>query len=398
MISKTLIKTLSITLFSAYFTYALNFLGQVIIARILLPEHFGTLAIVLAIKEILAIFVGLSISMAYIQEKESETLFYSACTLSLIVGFIPIILSIIIFYPLNLFYESKIAIYVILISLNTPLVFLGTILTAKLEKKMFFFKSYLFSALASLITLTITIFLAYYGFEEKSLIAREFLFGILLFLILKIFIKQKIKFQFKIEEVKKLFNYSLNQLFSRGAEIAYFKIPFLLIGTIYGEVNLGYFYQAFIFTSMLVHISSPITQKAMFVFYSNNKNLDINSNKIFHITNMIIIFIFIPICLIIFFYSEEIVKIIYGQKWLSAAFYLKYLVIYAVFISIYNNYKSYFYSFASNNFITLSYLLSLVVAIIIISIGKLEYVYSFSIFIGLSFVMILKKYVKNKKN
>ena len=70
MVTKTqLYNSILTSISSSYVFFAINFIGQIILARLLLPEHFGVVATVLAIMGIIDLFVGFSIPMAFIQAK-----------------------------------------------------------------------------------------------------------------------------------------------------------------------------------------------------------------------------------------------------------------------------------------------------------------------------------------
>ena len=82
-ISNKLFHSIAVAIGSSYVFYVINFSGQILLARILSPEDFGVMALVLAVIGIVDLVVGVSIPMAYIQKKETATLFESASTLSL---------------------------------------------------------------------------------------------------------------------------------------------------------------------------------------------------------------------------------------------------------------------------------------------------------------------------
>ena len=84
------------------------------------------------------------------------------------------------------------------------------------------------------------------GYEERSLIAREFLGEFFLFVIARNRLKIKFKVKFDIVEIKELVKYSFKMLVSRGTELAYYKLPVLLIGYIYGSPLWAYLFKLFI--------------------------------------------------------------------------------------------------------------------------------------------------------
>lgn len=390
-IPNKLYRSIIISVGSSYIFYAINFIGQLVLARLLLPEHFGIIALALAVLGMIDLVVGFSIPMAYIQAKESDTLFESAYTLSLIVGIIPIVIALIIYDPLSLYYNSKIALFVILITLSKPFNALGSIILSHMEKNLHFGKSYFLRGIALSSALAIAIIMAYSGFEEKSLVAREVLGGVFLFIIAKLYFKEKVNLSYNLEEIKGLMRYSVKMIFSRGAELAYFKIPILLIGTFYGTATLGLFVQSFYLVSLISTALNPITEKVAFVFYSHAKNNNTDSKKDFNTITVVSLIVALPISTVLFFYPSEVLTLLYGEKWIEASDYLKYLAIFGLLLPIFNNLKSYFYSHGLNKYVTVSYIVSLSVASFFIFLNQIEFLFGISIFVG-SVILYVKSY------
>lgn len=390
-IQNKLYKSIAISVGSSYIFYAINFIGQLVLARLLMPENFGVVALVLAVLGMIDLVVGFSIPMAYIQERETDTLFESAYTLSFVIGLLPIVIAILIYYPLSIYYNPEIAMFALLVSFSKPFTALGSIIISHVEKNMHFGKSYLLRGIALSSALGIAIIMAYNGFEENSLIAREVLGGVFLFLIAKYYFRQKVSFNYKIQEIKSLMKYSIKMIFSRGAELAYFKIPILLIGSLYSTATLGLFVQAFYLVSLTSTALNPITEKVAFVFYSDAKNKNSDSKKDFNTVTFITLIVALPVSLILFFYPEEVLRLLYGEKWIGASEYLKYLALFGLLLPIFNNLKSYFYSHGLNKYVTISYVVSLVVASVCIFIDKIELLFGISIAFGLV-VLYVKKH------
>ena len=386
-----LYKSIAVSVGSSYIFYAINFIGQLVLARLLMPEHFGVVALVLAVLGMIDLVVGFSIPMAYIQEKETDTLFESAYFLSLLVGILPIILALLLYYPLSIYYNSQIALFTLIVSFSKPFNALGSIIISHVEKSMHFGKSYLLRGIALSSALGIAIVMAYGGFEESSLIAREVLGGVFLFVIAKYYFKETVNLSYNLEEMKDLMRYSVKMIFSRGAELAYFKIPILLIGSFYGTATLGLFAQAFYLVSLTSTALNPITEKVAFVFYSDAKNKNSDSKKDFNTVTLVSLIVALPVSSILFFYPTEILTLLYGEKWIGASEYLKYLAIFGLLLPIFNNLKSYFYSHGLNKHVTISYLLSLIVASIFILVDKIELLFGISILVGLVILCIKRK-------
>ncbi|WP_339386215.1 oligosaccharide flippase family protein [Vibrio caribbeanicus] len=388
-----LYRSIGISVSSSYIFFAINFLGQLVLVRLLRPEDFGVFALVMSISAMIDLFVSFSIPMAYIKERETESLFKSACFLSLVVGFLPLLVSSVAYFPLSHHYDPKIAQYLLIVTLTKPFFSLSAIMIASVEKKAQFGKSYLLAGLSMSSSLVIAISLAYLGFDEISLIVREVLRGVILFFIVKAYLRIPLSFSFDKSEIKRLLSFSSKMILSRGSEVGYFKIPFLLIGSTFGTVTLGYFSQAFYLVSLVSTALNPITEKVAFVFYSQMER----SKHNFRTINIIILSISFPISIALFTFPGEIISTIYGDKWLESSEYVRYLAIFGFVLPFFNNHKSFLYSEGLNNIVTVAYLFSLCLLIYLLHIDLLVYAYPASIAFGL-FIFFLVKIYKNPTN
>ncbi len=369
------LRSILISISSSYVFFAINFVGQLFLARLLSPEDFGVIALVMSIIGVIDLFIGFSIPMAYIREKETDTLFESASSLSFCVGLLPVIIALLIYFPISEYYSPLIGKYVILMTLSKPFLALSAIMIANIEKQLSFGKSYLLRGAALSSSLSISILMAYFGFNEISLIAREILSGVFLFVIVKFNFKGKLSFSYEVHEVKSLITYSLKMLFSRACELAYFKIPFLIIGSLYGTTTLGLFSQAFYLVSLVSTALNPITEKVAFIFYSRT---DDNTSN-FRVVNLIIFVVVFPISLALFFFPAEIITLLYGDKWLDSSTYLKYFSIFGFVLPFFNNLKSYFYSQSRNTYVAILYVFGLIIASVVLYMSSVEYAYPMSL-------------------
>lgn len=340
-----------------YIFFIMNFLGQIALARLLTPENFGVMVLALAIVEILKIIFGFSVSMAYIKAKDSDTLFGSALYLAFLGWLGMMLMSILLFFPLEYFYSTKIAIFVCIITFFSLLTSLSYVIEADMEKSLHFKKSSFIVGISSAIGMLFAISFAYYGFSEKSLLIREIIAPIVLFIISIYYSAKKIHFKHNVNEVKKMFSYTTKMLFSRGSEIMYLKAPMLLISFLFGSASLGLISQMIYLAQLPSVALGPIATKVSFVFYSHHQTETSHLRKGKNLISFFLLLLALPISLLFFFYSTELLQLLWGEKWVSGDKYLQQLAIFTLFFPLFNNLKTYAYSQDKNHLVTQSYIL-----------------------------------------
>ena len=373
--------------FITYFFYAFNFFGQMILARLLTPEYFGIIALVLSVIAIIDMFTTLAISLAYIQAKETETLFSSALALSGLFTIIKTILGLIVAFGAYTIYGQQIGVFTAVIVLSKIVVPISSLFIAKLDKTVKFEKSTFFTGLSSSLGVLTAIVLAYYDFGIVSLLFREITPPIILFIFTIIFFKISFKFSYDKNEIINLLKFSYKMLFSRGAELAFYKTPYFVIEKFFGTLTLGLVSQMIYLSLLLNRLLSIFTQKIAFVFYSTNNSNRKKQLEGSSVINKSILVATMPVALVMFFFPEQIIIILYGDQWLDGAGILRYFSIYTIFFPLFNNLKSYMYARERHNLISIVY----IAGVVIMAIG-LFVIYNYSLdnyFIAILFSVAL---------
>ena len=205
----------------------ISFAVSIVIARILSPEEYGLVAMVMIFINIANVFIVNGFNTALIQKTNADeidfsTLFY--CSL-----FISIIFYIILFLAapfIAKFYNNEILIKLLRVfGLILPLSSYKSIQNAWISKRLEF-KKFFFSTLGgTLVSAVIGISMAIAGFGVWALVAQFFSNAIIDAVILSFTIAWHPKLLFSIQAVGPLFSYGSKIL---GAD---------LIGTVYNQLN-----------------------------------------------------------------------------------------------------------------------------------------------------------------
>jgi O-antigen/teichoic acid export membrane protein len=362
----------------SYLGFAINFGIQLVLVRLLVPEDFGLFALGLSIAEILFIFFSFSFSMAAIQIHEAEDLFDTAFYLSLLSGFVILVIGGIISLLISSYYPLPTVIAFLILCALQPLQGCSSIYSASMEKELQFKKNAVVRGIATNFSGFGAIFLAYMGFGVWSLVSREIITALLMFVGMRFFARYRFGKKFNRETAKKLFEFGYKMLLSRGLEILYHRVPNFFIGTFAGTKALGLFSQTYYLANLPNTILGPAHQNVAYATYSKIQEDKEKMSKAFYITNYFFIRLMFPIMLILFLYPTEVLRILYGNKWLEASSMLKYFAIYAAFLPLFSNAKSFAYGLGRLLDVSKAYLIE----ILFLSIGMFVALYTGKIYLG----------------
>ena len=306
-------------------TQGIQFIVQIVLARLLMPEDYGIIALVVIFITIANVFVQSGFSTALIQKKDAnESDFSSVFYLSL---FIAGLLYVILFFAapfIAAFYEEPQLIPVFrVLSLTLFLGAFNSIQNAVVARKMQFKKLFISSLGAIVVSGTVGIFMAYKGFGVWALVVQQLTNRLLVTLILWFIVKWRPRLLFSFERVKGLFSYGWKLLVSSLIDNLYMNLRSLIVGKIYNAEMLGFFNRGKQFPALIVTNINGSIQSVMFPVLSSQQD---NRPKIKDMVRRSIItssFILFPIMVGLAVIAEPLVKILLTEKWLPCVPFLQ---------------------------------------------------------------------------
>lgn len=296
----------------------IQFILQIVLARLLTPDDYGVIALIAIFIVIANVFVQSGFNTALIQNKDSDDDdFSSVFYLSF---FVATILYIILFFTAPIianFYGVKELVSVIRVLAIT--LFFGafnSIQNAIIAKTMQFKKLFFSSSIAVTISGVAGIILAYLGFGVWALVTQQLLNQIIIVVVLLIILKWYPKLVFSFKRIKILFGYGWKLLLSSLIDTIYMNIRSLIIGKIYHPAILGFYNRGDQFPQIIVSNINGSIQSVMLPALSNEQE---NKEKVKNMVRRAIVtssFIIFPMMIGLAVVAEPIVKILLTDKWL----------------------------------------------------------------------------------
>ena len=324
-IKKTVVSSLIWKFMERIGVQGIQFIVQILLARILLPEDYGLISLVTIFIAIANVFVQSGFNTALIQKKDADEVdFSSVFYLSLGVA---TIMYILIFFgaPLvsNFYREPELTIVLRVLAITLFFGAFNSIQNAVVAKRMQFKKLFFSSLGASLISGIIGIILAYLRFGVWALVFQQIFSQVSITIILWFTVKWRPMIVFSIERVKGLFNYGSKLLASSLIDTIYMNLRNLVIGKIYTPEVLGIYNRGEQFPQVIVNNINGSIQSVMLPTLSSEQD---NKEKMKTIVRRSIVtssFIIFPALVGLAAIAEPVVRILLTDKWLHCVPFLQ---------------------------------------------------------------------------
>ena len=220
----------------------ISFTVSIVLARILLPEQYGTIACVTIFITLANVFVTSGLGTSLVQKKNSDdldfsTMFWTSISIS-------IVMYAILFFAAPLIaaaYHDPILTPVIrVMGLKLPIAAISSIQQAYVTKKMIFKKFFFSTLFGTLVSAVVGIVMALKGFGVWALIAQYFTNSIVDTVVLFITVDWRPKFLFSKERFKKLFSYGWKIMASSFIGTLFDQLRGLVIGLRYTASDLAF--------------------------------------------------------------------------------------------------------------------------------------------------------------
>ncbi|WP_414732139.1 lipopolysaccharide biosynthesis protein [Acetobacterium carbinolicum] len=306
-------------------TQGIQFIVQIILARLILPEEYGTIALIAIFISFANVFVQYGFNTALIQKKDAnESDFSSVFFLSLAVAGV---FYVALFFGAPLmagYFENKMLTPLLrVLSITLFLGGLNSIQNAVVARNLAFRKLFYSSLGAVVVSGIVGIAMAYNGFGAWALVAQQLTNQFIVALILWFTVKWRPGFIFSLASLKGLFSYGWKLLVSALINMLYTNIQSLFVAKIYNPAMLGYFNRGQQFPSLIVANINGSIQSVMFPALALKQD---NLHRVKEMVRRAIVtsaFFIFPMMVGLAVIAEPLVIILLTEKWLPCVPFLQ---------------------------------------------------------------------------
>lgn len=313
-----------------------TFVVSIVLARLLMPEDYGTVALVTVFTTIMQVFVDSGLSTALIQKKDADDLDFSSVFYFNFA--VCIILYLIMFFAapfIASFYNMpELTLVVRVISLT--IVFSGVkgVQQSYVSRSMLFKRFFYATLGGTIFSAFLGIAMAYMGFGVWAIVAQQLSNTAIDTLILWITVEWRPKPMFSWERLKGLLGFGWKMLCSALLDTVYSNLRSLLIGKIYSSEDLAYYNEGNKFPSFIVTNINTSIDSVLLPAMSKEQDDKDRVKKMTRRSIMVSCYVMAPLMIGLACCASNVVTIVLTEKWLSCVFFLQIFCITYVFYPI----------------------------------------------------------------
>lgn len=305
----------------------IQFLIQVVLARLLLVEDFGLIGMITIFIAISTSFIDSGFSQALIREQEAKqedfsTVFYfnlaMACGLYIILFFSAPFIS-------DFFKEPRLIAILRVLSLVLIINSFGIIQRVILVRRIDFKTQTKISIIASISSGAVAIVLAYFGFGVWSLVIRTLTMQFLVAFLLSISNKWKPSPVFSFHSFKRLFRFGSRLLVSGLLNTIYMNLYYVIIGKFFSATDLGYFSNGKKLEEVASHAVSTSLQRVSYPVLSSMQSEESRLRAGFAKIIRTSTYLNFPIMVFLAAIAGPLIDLLFGAKWLPSIPYFQIL-------------------------------------------------------------------------
>ena len=322
----------------------LNILIQVcagiVLARLLEPADFGVYAMAFAILVISRGVIDSGFYQALIQKKNADQIDFS------IVFHVNLFLSFILFSVLFL-NSDKVEVFYGQEGISEIIKFLSFLLLieafsliqkASLIKEIKFDQIAKIETTSKLISLSLSIILAYRGYGVWSLLLKDLLFSIITTLSYWYLNPIKISLFVPYNRIKSLFNFGFKVFIADQIESLSNQIAQIIVGKKFSAADLGFFNKSEEFQKLFAQTPIVSINKVMFPSFVQIQNDNYKLKQKYKTLIEVSLFFIFPILFNAILIANEMVVVLIGDKWIESVLYFQILCVSGMFypFTVYN--------------------------------------------------------------
>lgn len=298
---------------------AVSLLVTIILARLLAPEYYGTISIVLVCINLLDVFVTSSFGSALVQKQDADTLdFDTAFVLSFSLSLLLYGLLFLISPLIAAFYEiPELTAILRVMGLRLPLASINNTQNAYIQRKMNFKRSFLANVVSTIGSGIAGVAMACAGFGVWALVTQNLTNMLSVTVILTVMSEWKPQLRFSPQRAGKIWSFGWKVLTTRMIATLNDDVRSLIVGKVFGTADLAYYDQGKKYPSfIMVNISSTI-DRVMLPAYSQIQEERAKVLAMLRRSIRVGLYVLVPVLLGFCMVSESFVKVLLTEKWLA---------------------------------------------------------------------------------
>lgn len=307
-----------------FLAQGITFVISVILARIIAPEHYGEIAIIMVFIMIADVFVSNGLNQALIQKKNADktdfsTIFYCSLAISVVLYVIlfftaPLISN---FYNMNLTWPMRICAVKLIISAY------NSVQHAYVSRHMIFRRFFFSTLIGTLVSAVVGIVMAYKGFGIWALIGQFLTNSFIDSVVLSFTVNWHPSFIFSKKSAKELLGFGSSCMFANLIGSIFNNLRTFVIGKFYPSDQVAFYNKGKNFPDL---ISENLTSSISSVMFPAMSNHNDDKAKVKELTKTSIrhtSYIIFPMMAGLFAVATPLITVLLTEVWIESVLFLQ---------------------------------------------------------------------------
>ena len=302
-----------------------TFIVSIILARILEPQMYGTVALITVFTSSLLLFVESGLGSALVQKKEADDLDFSTTFyFNVVMGCFLYFLMFIFAPQIASFYNNNEIVSLIRVqSLILPISSVKIIQQTYVAKKMIF-KKFFFATLTGTIGAAILgITLAFMGYGVWALVIQGLFNCAVDTFILWLTVKWRPKLIFSFQRLKSLYNFAWKIIAVSIIDTVYNKLHQIIIGKKYSPEDLSFYDKGNHFPEFITNNINNSINSVLMPTMSNNQDNLTRLKEITRKSISISTYVMMPMMMGLAVCADSVITILLTEKWIESVYFMR---------------------------------------------------------------------------
>lgn len=331
-----IVKSVAWSAVERFSTIGIQFILNIIIARILSPSDYGIIGMLTIFLSISQCLIDSGFSSALIQSKDRKENDFG--TVFIFNTVISVSIYVILFFSapaIARFYHQDILVNVLrVVGLNLIISSLANVQRAILTINIDFKTQSFVTIPSAIVSGAIGVILAYNDFGVWALVAQTLANGLFMTILFWIFNKERFKIVFDIDSFKRLGNFGVKLMLSGLLHTAYTNLYGLFIGKKYNADDLGYYTRAEQFSIFPATILTDIVTRVAYPMLCQNQDNKVELSRVYTSFIRSSCYIIFPLMVGLAVLARPLVVLLLTEKWVSISILISILALDCLFAPI----------------------------------------------------------------
>lgn len=301
-----------------------SFIVSVVLARLVAPEAYGTIALITVLTNIMNVFIQSGLSTALIQKQSSDAVDFS--TVFVFNMMMAVVLYILMYAAapfIALFYDNPEMLWPVrILSVSLILGGMNGVQQAYVSKKMQFHLFFNATIIGTVTSAFVGIFMAYKGFGVWGLVGQILSNQFMDTVILWMMIDWHPKLCFRFERFKPLYSFGWKVFVSNLIDTIYKNLRSLLIGKVYTESDLAYYNRGNRLPELVITNVNTSIQSVFFPAYSLSADNKAKLKLLVRQSISVSTYLIFPCMIGLAVVSKTLIIFLYTDTWIEAVPYM----------------------------------------------------------------------------